>query len=83
MQERHYRTAETWYLKAIEHGDYHAYARLGMLYEYNFDNIIKAKEYYRKGRDAGDEWCKEHLDELEKSLMLNEVQESDPKFGLG
>ena len=82
-QERHYRTAETWYLKAIEHGDYHAYSYLGMLYEYHFENIIKAKEYYRKGRDAGDEWCKKHLDELEKSLMFNEVQESDPKFGLG
>ncbi len=82
-QERHYRTAETWYLKAIEYGDYYAYAPLGILYEYKFKNIIKAKEYYRKGRDAGDEWCKKHLDELEKSLMLNEVQESAPKFGLG
>ena len=82
-QERHYRTAETWYLKAIEHGDYYAYGRLGMLYEYHFENIIKAKEYYRKGRDAGDEWCKKELDELEKKLNVNEVQESDPKFGLG
>ena len=58
--------AEKWYLKAIESGDKIAQFNLACLYDFNLKNTEKAKYWYKKLAEEGNEEAKKRLESLER-----------------